>query len=239
MSDSDHNSSSSRPPPPATSNPPSTCLGVFGMNTKTTEKDLRRIFEPYGEILDVKVAFNRQLNRSRGYGFVHYTTVEEATKGKEYTNGMELHGHSIRVDYSLTLKGHEPTPGVFKGRTSKQNQLPSRSDTGYYDGSPTLPWNREPYRPGYHDRGYGYDGDSERRYDRGFDRENEGRYHQEHDGGYGRDYSSGSRGHNRDRSQGYGEGSSSRSDRSYNRGYNRDDDYDAPKDRRRYKTSIW
>uniref|UniRef100_UPI00358DF4E7 transformer-2 protein homolog beta-like n=1 Tax=Myxine glutinosa TaxID=7769 RepID=UPI00358DF4E7 len=222
-----------------TSNPPSTCLGVFGMNMKTTEEDLRCIFELYGEILDVKVAFNRQLYRSRGYGFVHYTTVEEATKAKEHTNGMELHGHNIRVDYSLTLKGHEPTPGVFKGKISKQNQLPSRSDTGYYDGSPSLPWNREPYRPGYHDRGYGYDGDSERRCDRGYNRRDERRYDQEHYGGYGRDYSRGYRGYNRDLSQEYGDGFSSRSTWSSPHDYNRDDYYDAPKDRRWYKTSIW
>uniref|UniRef100_A0A8C4Q530 RRM domain-containing protein n=1 Tax=Eptatretus burgeri TaxID=7764 RepID=A0A8C4Q530_EPTBU len=50
-------------------------------------EDLRWSFEPYGEILDVKVVFNGQLNRSRGYGFVHYTTVEEATKLQEQPKG--------------------------------------------------------------------------------------------------------------------------------------------------------
>ena len=77
------------------------------MNTKTTEKDLRRIFEAYGEILDVKVAFNRQLNRSRGYGFVHYTTVEEATKV-----GYRLNKH--KLNYSCNIKLFFTGQGLFR-----------------------------------------------------------------------------------------------------------------------------
>jgi len=38
-----------------------------------------------------------------------------ATKAKLELNGMELHGRVIRVDYSLTSKPHDATPGLYMG----------------------------------------------------------------------------------------------------------------------------
>jgi len=38
-----------------------------------------------------------------------------ATRAKEELNGLDLHGRVIRVDYSLTNKAHDPTPGLYMG----------------------------------------------------------------------------------------------------------------------------
>lgn len=40
-------------------------------------------------------------------------------QAKEQTNGVEVDGRRIRVDYSITKRAHTPTPGVYMGRPSQ------------------------------------------------------------------------------------------------------------------------
>lgn len=51
--------------------------------------------------------------RSRGFGFVYFDRAEDAVKAKDYATetAMEIGGHKVRVDYSLTRRAHTPTPG--------------------------------------------------------------------------------------------------------------------------------
>ncbi|CAJ0648493.1 16046_t:CDS:2 [Entrophospora sp. SA101] len=83
---------------------PSRVLGVFNLSLRTVERDLQNIFERYGKS-----------DRSRGFGFVYMDSIEEATVAKEKTNGMEVNGRNMRVDYSLTQRPHTPTPGEYMG----------------------------------------------------------------------------------------------------------------------------
>lgn len=95
---------------------PSNVLGVFGLNLRTNEEDLERIYGKYGKIEKVTVVFDRRINQSRGFGFVYFDTVEAADEARQATNGMELDGRSIRVDFSTTQKPHESTPGFYAGK---------------------------------------------------------------------------------------------------------------------------
>ncbi|CAG8800455.1 25916_t:CDS:2, partial [Dentiscutata erythropus] len=92
---------------------PSHVLGVFNLSLRTTEKDLQLIFERYGRVNQVTIVYDHRSDRSRGFGFVYMNSVEEATIAKEKTNGMELNGRNMRVDYSLTQRPHTPTPGEY------------------------------------------------------------------------------------------------------------------------------
>ncbi|XP_029112979.1 heterogeneous nuclear ribonucleoprotein A0-like [Scleropages formosus] len=53
-------------------------LFVGGLNVQTTDDGLRKHFEQYGKLTDCVVVQNQQLQRSRCFGFVTYSTVEEA-----------------------------------------------------------------------------------------------------------------------------------------------------------------
>ncbi|GET01940.1 potential GTPase Activating protein [Rhizophagus clarus] len=94
---------------------PSHVLGVFNLSLRTTEKDLQNIFERYGRVNNVTIVYDHRSDRSRGFGFVYMNSVEEATMAKDKTNGMELNGRNMRVDYSLTQRPHTPTPGEYMG----------------------------------------------------------------------------------------------------------------------------
>lgn len=53
-------------------------LFVGGLNVETTEDGLRKHFEQYGTLNDCVVVMNQPLGRSRCFGFITYSTPEEA-----------------------------------------------------------------------------------------------------------------------------------------------------------------
>ncbi|CAI5652912.1 heterogeneous nuclear ribonucleoprotein A0 [Oreochromis niloticus] len=53
-------------------------LFVGGLNVETTDEGLRKYFEQYGTLSDCVVVMNQQLGRSRCFGFITYSTPEEA-----------------------------------------------------------------------------------------------------------------------------------------------------------------
>jgi len=58
---------------------------------------------------------DRQTGRSKGFAFVYYESISQATKAKEHCNDMVIDGRKIRTDYSLTLGPHDATPGKGGG----------------------------------------------------------------------------------------------------------------------------
>jgi len=73
-------------------------LFVGGLAWGTTDQALRDAFAPYGNITEAKVIQDRDTGRSRGFGFVTYSTGEEARAAMEALNDSELDGRTIRVD---------------------------------------------------------------------------------------------------------------------------------------------
>jgi len=58
---------------------------------------LRDLFAPYGEITDAVVINDRQTGRSKGFGFVTFTS-EEAAKAALEMDGKEVEGRAIVVN---------------------------------------------------------------------------------------------------------------------------------------------
>ncbi|KAF5320666.1 hypothetical protein D9619_001197 [Psilocybe cf. subviscida] len=139
---------------------PSNVLGVFGLSIRTQERDLEEEFTRYGRVEKVTIVYDqRQSDRSRGFGFIRMSTVEEATKCIESLNGIELNGRRIRVDYSVTDRPHASTPGEYMGHRRSGRDYDRRDR------------DRGDYRDSYRDRDYPSSG--RRRDDR--DRDNYGR----------------------------------------------------------------
>ena len=53
-------------------------IGVFGLSLYTNEKDLKELFTKYGPIKDVRVIYDHQTGRSRGFAFIYYEDTEDA-----------------------------------------------------------------------------------------------------------------------------------------------------------------
>ena len=73
-------------------------LFVGNMNFRTTETDLRALFEPFGEVTRIQVMMDRDTGRSRGFGFVEMADDEAAAPAIAALNGKEVDGRALNVN---------------------------------------------------------------------------------------------------------------------------------------------
>jgi RNA recognition motif-containing protein len=73
-------------------------LFVGGLSFNTTDEGLREGFARFGEITEAKVITDRDTGRSRGFGFVTFTTEEAAQQAIAELNGTEFDGRNIKVN---------------------------------------------------------------------------------------------------------------------------------------------
>ena len=82
-------------------------LFVGGLSWNLRWQDLKDAFNEHAEVVHAKVITDRETNRSKGFGFVEFASVEDAVKAKEAMEGVELDGRAIRVDYAEERKDAE------------------------------------------------------------------------------------------------------------------------------------
>ncbi|KAJ9554810.1 hypothetical protein OSB04_009424 [Centaurea solstitialis] len=58
---------------------------------------LETLFREQGNVMDAKVVYDRESGRSRGFGFVTYSSADEVNNAIESLNGADLDGRNIRV----------------------------------------------------------------------------------------------------------------------------------------------
>ncbi|GKU92718.1 hypothetical protein SLEP1_g6410 [Rubroshorea leprosula] len=79
---------------------PSSKLFIGGISYSTDELQLREAFGKYGQVIDARIIVDRETGRSRGFGFITYTSSEEASCAIQALDGQPLHGRNIRVNYA-------------------------------------------------------------------------------------------------------------------------------------------
>ncbi|KAF9368000.1 hypothetical protein CPB97_005074, partial [Podila verticillata] len=72
-------------------------LFVGGLSWGTDDRSLRTKFEEYGTVEDAVVMRDRETGRSRGFGFVTFSTSEEAEAAISSLNDQEFDGRTIKV----------------------------------------------------------------------------------------------------------------------------------------------
>lgn len=73
-------------------------LYVGNLAYSTTEDTLRNEFGKFGNVTSALVVIDRVSGRSRGFGFVEYSTPEEGTNAISSLNGASLDGREIVVN---------------------------------------------------------------------------------------------------------------------------------------------
>ncbi|KAI8828841.1 hypothetical protein BC829DRAFT_366989, partial [Chytridium lagenaria] len=72
---------------------------VGNLSWKVNDKDLEEEFRKYGTVMEAVVLMMPNDNtKSRGFGFVTFTTKEAAGTAVEKGNGRELKGRPMKVD---------------------------------------------------------------------------------------------------------------------------------------------
>lgn len=73
-------------------------LFVGNLSFRTTETELRAVFEPLGQISRIHIATDRETGRSRGFAFVDMPNDEEASRAIAALNGKDLDGRPLKVN---------------------------------------------------------------------------------------------------------------------------------------------
>lgn len=71
---------------------------IGNMSFDTTEEDLRKAFEGYGEVSTVNIITDQYTGKPRGFGFVEMPTKSEAIAAINGLNGQELQGRELNVN---------------------------------------------------------------------------------------------------------------------------------------------
>ena len=71
---------------------------VGNLSRQTTEEDLRKAFEAFGQVESANVIQDKFTGESRGFGFVEMPGKQEAQKAIEEMNGKDLGGRAVNVN---------------------------------------------------------------------------------------------------------------------------------------------
>lgn len=80
---------------------------VGNLSYQMTEEELEETFSTFGTVKSAKIIFDRETNRSKGFGFVEMDSDEAATKAIEELNNKEVGGRNLRVNEA---RPREPRP---------------------------------------------------------------------------------------------------------------------------------
>ncbi len=110
--------------------PPSATLFVGNLSWNVDDDTLYEEFKYCGDILGARVITDRATQRSRGFGYVDFSSVEAAQKAFEEKQGAFLDGRDLKIDYSS--KNTETTPN---NRATKFGNVNSPSDDPLFVGT--------------------------------------------------------------------------------------------------------
>lgn len=105
-------------------------LFVAGLSYSTTEETLKGEFGKHGEVKSAKIITDRETGRSRGFGFVEFSTTDEADAARTELDGTELDGRRIKVDVAKEPE-RRPNQNNFRGGQRPQGR--SGGDRKGYD----------------------------------------------------------------------------------------------------------
>jgi RNA recognition motif-containing protein len=71
---------------------------VGNLSFDSSEDDIRKAFEAYGSVNDVKIIMDRYSGRSKGFGFVEMANDDEGKAAITEMNGKELDGRALKCD---------------------------------------------------------------------------------------------------------------------------------------------
>ena len=98
-------------------------LFVGNLSFQTTEDDLRDAFGQHGSLTDVKIMTDRMTGRSRGFGFVTFSSQSEGETAIRALDGQALGGRPLRVNEATPREeggggggGGRPGGGGGRGR---------------------------------------------------------------------------------------------------------------------------
>lgn len=85
--------------------PPSKVIGLFGLSSHATLDDVKEFLAekiPDIRYENVHLVKDGYTGQSRGFGFIYFSSLDEAITAKELLQGQSIYNKAVRVDYSVS-----------------------------------------------------------------------------------------------------------------------------------------
>ncbi|GAC1398678.1 MAG: hypothetical protein NVSMB49_07150 [Ktedonobacteraceae bacterium] len=107
-------------------------LYVGRLPYSTTDQELNDLFSQYGQVLSATIIIDREMNRSKGFGFVEMSDDQDAQNAMNQLNNSTLQGRTIIVNEANERR--EPRGGGGGGGYRGSNGGGDRRGGGNRDG---------------------------------------------------------------------------------------------------------
>ncbi len=91
-------------------------LYVGNLPYSVTAAELEQIFSECGKVDDATIIMDRDTGRSKGFGFVTFSSSEEAQNAINVFNGREIAGRAATVNVAKPREDRGPRGGGGGGR---------------------------------------------------------------------------------------------------------------------------
>lgn len=85
-----------------------TRLFVGNLSYQTAENDLQDYFAQAGAVKSVNLMLDKMTGRSRGFAFIEFASMEEATKAIEQFHNKEFQGRVLTVNIARPREERSP-----------------------------------------------------------------------------------------------------------------------------------
>ncbi|KAM0683286.1 hypothetical protein MDAP_001705 [Mitosporidium daphniae] len=91
--------------PGITFNKPMSVVFIGSIPYDTTEEQLMSLFSTVGPVRSLRLVFDRETGKSKGYGFCEYHDTETARSCVRNLSNYELNGRNLRLDFADSMLG--------------------------------------------------------------------------------------------------------------------------------------
>lgn len=100
---------------------PTRSLYIGNLAYDLTDRELNELFKSVRNVIEVRVAVDRQTGNPRGFAHADFLDVPSAQAALEILSGKAPHGRRLKVDFSQSAK-RGPGGKRFEGQTSDVEQ---------------------------------------------------------------------------------------------------------------------
>jgi cold-inducible RNA-binding protein len=110
-------------------------LYVGNLLFDVTENELKELFEPFGQVTEIRLIMDKFSGKSKGFGFIEMPSKDEALKAIEALNGKDIKGRAMTVNEAKPKvdRGSRGGFGSGRGRGGFGGGRGGRGKGGYGD----------------------------------------------------------------------------------------------------------